>query len=235
MHPRRSLSLTSRLKLVLVISLGLLLPLAHAVPPAAVDPTSTLHGPGWQELFDGKTLAGWRQSGFEGETTVRVVDPFSGGRAAIVLEKATTLSGITWINGGLLPRTNYEITLQAMRVDGSDFFCCLTFPVGGAACSFVVGGWGGNVVGLSSVDRLDASQNETSQEMEFADRHWYRIRVRVTESRVEAWIDEQQKVSLPRGGHTVSLRPGDIQKSLPLGIASYMTRAAVRDIRLRRL
>ena len=36
-------------------------------------------------------------------------------------------------------------------------------------------------------------------------------------------------------GRLIGLRPGDIQKSLPLGIASYMTRAALRDIRLRRL
>jgi hypothetical protein len=42
-------------------------------------------------------------------------------------------------------------------------------------------------------------------------------------------------VDLELEGRKVMLRPGDIQKSLPLGVASYMTTAAVRDIRLRRL
>jgi hypothetical protein len=71
--------------------------------------------------------------------------------------------------------------------------------------------------------------------MEFEMNRWYRIRVRVTEQKIEAWIDDVQKVDLETKGRIIALRPGDIQKSLPLGIAAYMTRAAVRDIRLRRL
>ncbi len=207
------------------LRLAMLLACAEQVPAA----------PGaWTELFDGKTLAGWAQSGFEGEAAVGVQDLFRDGRGAIVIEQGTTLSGVTWTRGSSLPRSNYEIELEARRVSGSDFFCGLTFPVGEAACSLIVGGWGGTVVGLSSIDRADASQNETSSEMEFSDRRWYRIRVRVTDEKIEAWIDGTQKVDCRREGHRFSLRPGDIQKSLPLGVASYMTRAAVRDIRLRR-
>jgi hypothetical protein len=70
--------------------------------------------------------------------------------------------------------------------------------------------------------------------MDFAMNRWYRIRVRVSETKIEAWIDDQQVVDLTTTGKTLSMRPGDIQQSLPLGIATYMTRAAVRDIRLRR-
>jgi hypothetical protein len=99
----------------------------------------------------------------------------------------------------------------------------------------VVGGWGGNVVGLSNIDRVDAAENETSREREFSDRRWYRIRVRVTPEKIEAWIDDDPVVALKRAGRVIGLRPGEIQKSLPLGIATYMTKAAVRDIRLRRL
>jgi len=199
--------------------------------PVAAAPT----GDEWQSLFDGKSLAGWVQSGFEGEGAVKVVHPFRDGRGAIVIEPGTTLSGVTWTKGSRLPRVNYEITLEAMRLAGGDFFCGLTFPVGPSACTLVVGGWDGGVVGLSSVDRVDASGNETSREMEFADQRWYRIRVRVTDERVEAWIDGDRKIDLVTRGRVIGLRPGDIQRSLPLGIASYMTRAAVRDIRLRRL
>lgn len=186
-------------------------------------------------LFDGKSLAGWAQSGFEAEGAVKVEKPFRGGPGAIVIEAGTTLSGITWTKGGELPRTNYEITLEAMKLAGGDFFCGLTFPVGKAACSFIVGGWGGMVVGISSIDRMDASENETTQGREFSDHRWYRIRVRVTDDKIEAWLDAEKMVEVETKDRTFSLRPGDIQKSLPLGIATYMTRAAVRDIRLRRL
>jgi hypothetical protein len=70
--------------------------------------------------------------------------------------------------------------------------------------------------------------------MEFEPNRWYRVRVRVTDEKIEAWIDAEKVVDLPTKGRTIGLRPGEIQKSLPLGIASYQTRAAVRDIRLRR-
>src|SRR5687767_4290389 len=90
----------------------------------------------WENLFDGKTLAGWAQSGFEGEADVKVVNPFQDGRGAIIIDKGTTLSGVTWTRGATLPRMNYEITLEAMKLGGTDFFCGLTFPVGKTACSF---------------------------------------------------------------------------------------------------
>lgn len=188
-----------------------------------------------EELFDGKSLAGWMPSGFEAEGEVKVQSPFKDGEGAIVIERGTTLSGITWTKGGSLPRANYELTLEAMRLEGSDFFCGLTFPVGKSACSFIVGGWSGMVVGISSIDDQDASENETTAGKEFVDNRWYRIRVRVTEEKIQAWIDGEQFADVAWKDRKISLRPGEIQKSLPLGIATYMTKAAVRDIRLRRL
>jgi hypothetical protein len=210
-----------------VIALGLFGIPARAQTAAARD--------AGQSLFDGKTLTGWMPSGFEGEGAVKLESPFRGGPGAIVVEAGTTLSGVTWTKGATLPRTNYEISLEAMKLKGGDFFCGLTFPVGKSACTFVVGGWGGMVVGISSVDYADASDNETTQGMEFTDNRWYRIRVRVTDDKIEAWIDQEKMVDLETKGHRLMLRPGDIQKSLPLGIATYMTRAALRDIRLLRL
>jgi hypothetical protein len=206
----------------------------------AADKASSALGKGaaageWQSLFDGRTLAGWAPSEFETGGNVRVAIPFRDGPAAIMIEQGTTLSGITWTRGSALPRVNYEISLEAMKLAGSDFFCALTFPVEKSACSFIVGGWGGTVVGLSSVDHSDASANETTREMDFAEQRWYRIRVRVTNAKIEAWIDHEQVVDLETKGRRIGLRPGEIQKSLPLGIATYMTTAAVRNIRLRRL
>jgi hypothetical protein len=165
---------------------------------------------------------------------VKVVNPFKDDRSAIIIEQGMTLSGITWTRGAVLPRVNYEIALEAMKLEGTDFFCGLTFPVEESACTLIVGGWGGMVVGLSSIDHADASENETTQGMEFDLNRWYRIRVRVTDKKIEAWIDDELKFEVETQGRKIDLRPGDIQKSLPLGVSTYMTRAAVRDIRLRR-
>ena len=99
-----------------------------------------------------------------------------------------------------------------MRLDGSDFFCTTTFPVGKDYCSLVVGGWGGAVVGLSNVDYADASENATTKTMGFKDNQWYRVRIRVSDAAIEAWIDGQQdgrpapqgpQVRHPHGGRSV--------------------------------
>lgn len=188
-----------------------------------------------QALFDGKSLAGWAPSNFETPGDVKVIPSFKGDRAAIVIEAGTPLSGITWTKGSMLPRTNYEISLEAMRVEGFDFFCAITFPIGDSSATFVMGGWSSMVVGISSINGADASENETTAGKEFTDGKWYKVRVRVTDKKVEAWIDDEQFANVEREGRTFSLRGGDIQKSLPLGIATYMTKGAVRDITLKRL
>ena len=35
-----------------------------------------------------------------------------------------------------------------MKVDGDDFFCAITFPVGETYATFVPGSWSGTVVGI---------------------------------------------------------------------------------------
>jgi hypothetical protein len=140
------------------------------------------------------------------------------------------LTGITWT--GEHPTMNYELSLEAMRVDGNDFFCGLTFPVGKDPCSLIVGGWGGALVGLSSLDGFDASENETSQVIDFQKNRWYKIRLRVTQPKIEAWIDDKQLIDVETEGRKISIRI-EVERSRPLGIASYSTTAALRDIKVR--
>jgi len=97
--------------------------------------------PGEVSLFNGEDLGQWKITDFGNQGNVYVKD------RSIILEKGDNLTGITW--SGPVLRMNYEISLDAMRVDGSDFFCGLTFPVGESFVSFIPGGWGGYVTGIS--------------------------------------------------------------------------------------
>jgi hypothetical protein len=191
---------------------------ASAEPPAKETPAKS--------LFDGKSLDGWKKTQFGGEADVEVKD----GR--IVMLAGNPMTGITWTRE--FPKTNYEVSLEAMRVDGSDFFCGLTFPVSDDPCSFIVGGWGGGVVGLSSIDGSDASENETTKYQEFESGRWHKIRVRVTKEKIEAWLDAQQMVDLAIKDRRISVRP-EVELSRPLGISCFSTTAALRDIKVRPL
>ena len=183
----------------------------------------------WKPLFNGKNLTGWKISEFAGHGEVGV-EEFKGGPALILGQGVMT--GVTFTNE--FPTMNYEIALEAMRVSGSDFFCGLTFPVGEEPCSFIVGGWGGGVVGISSLDGMDASENETTRYTSFDTGRWYAIRLRVLPGKIQAWIDEELIVDVNTKGKRISIRP-EVEESRPLGIASWSTKAALRNVRYRRL
>ena len=191
-------------------------------PTAAPGTTATTN---WQSLFDGKSLAGWKETDFAGRGGVKV-------ESGKMLLESGVMTGVTWTNE--LPRMDYELSLEAMRVEGSDFFCGLTFPVGKDLCSFIAGGWGGGVVGLSSIDNEDAAHNETTQYMNFTNEKWFAIRIRVTKTKIEAWIDSDKVVNLETEGKKISIR-AEMELSQPLGIASWSTAAALRNIRIRSL
>src|SRR5207253_11211874 len=107
-----------------------------------------------------------------------------------VLNMDDPFTGINYTSE--VPRMNYEVALDAMRVMCSDFFCGLTVPVGETFCSLIVGGWGGSLVGISSFDGMDASENETTKFMNIENGRWYRIRLRVTKDKIQAWIDKEK-------------------------------------------
>ena len=180
---------------------------------------------GWEPLFDGKTLANWEPTKFFGASPVKVEN------GQIILEAGSDLTGITW-TGRKLPTTNYELGLQATRLEGRDFFAGVTFPVDDSFCSLILGGWGGQVVGLSSINGMDASENETSQSMEFETGRWYDIRIRVTPAKIEAWLDNRPIISVNLKGNDIDIRI-EVERSKPLGVAAWRTKAALKDLRLR--
>lgn len=120
-------------------------------------------------------------------------------------------------------------------MQGSDFFAGITFPVKDSYCSWIVGGWGGVIVGLSSIDGMDASENETTSVWQFERGRFYRLRLRVTDDRITAWIGDDWAVDSYIAGRSVHLRFGEIELSRPLGIASYSTVSALKNIEYRLL
>ena len=207
----------------------LLLGIAAWALPAAVSTCAAVPPTAWRSLFDGKSLAGWKKAEFGGDGEIEVKD----GR--IIMGPGATLTGVTLDRDDFKPRrSNYEIRLEAMRVDGIDFFCGLTFPVKDSHCSFIVGGWAGAVVGLSSIDGKDASENKTTKFVNFKTGRWYAIRVRVTDENISCWIDGKQMVDQDLAGKKITTR-AEVDLSQPIGITAWQTKAALRGIEIKSL
>jgi hypothetical protein len=180
----------------------------------------------WKSLFDGKTLNGWQAPKFGGEGPVTVKD------GAIVMGIGNDMTGVTYT--GPVARIDYELTLEGSRLSGNDFFATTTFPVGKNCCSFVAGGWGGTLTGLSCIDFYDASDNPTTKFYDFKQGQWYKFRIRVTEAKIEVWVDDEKMVNQEVPGRRISIRD-EVDLCQPLGFATWCTEGAVRNIRMRQL
>jgi hypothetical protein len=126
------------------------------------------------------------------------------------------------------------LALDAKRIDGNDFFCGLTFPVDKQYCTLILGGWGGSTTGLSNVNGLSADENETSGSMDFVNGQWYRVRLRVTPQKIQAWVDKEKVADLETEGKHFAIW-WEQEPMRPLGIATWNTQAAVRNIHLKPL
>jgi hypothetical protein len=183
---------------------------------------------GWKPLFNGKDLKGWKVTNFGGEGEVTVGD-----KGDVTIEEGVDLSGITTTRNDL-PTTNYEVEFEAQRAKGTDFFVGYTFPVGDSACSLVMGGWGGGVCGISSLDFMDASENETTQYRDFVRGKWYKIRVRVTDTHIQAWQGKWTLANVEHASCKVDVR-FEMEASKPMGFATYQTVGKIRNARIRTL
>jgi hypothetical protein len=180
-------------------------------------------------LFDGKTLDGWKTADFykADESPVKVED------GAIILPKGKPMAGIVTTRKDL-PTVDYELSYEARKLDGKDFFAAATFPVGDKFITFVNGGWGGYVTGLSSLNGADASENETSRSFKYENKTWYKFRVRVTKKTIRAFIDDKPMSAVDYSERTVGTRV-EVGPNKPLGFAAYDTVGAIRNISIRPL
>ena len=183
------------------------------------------------ELFDGKTLSGWKTLNFGSEGGNVLV---SGNK--IVFDRGEPFTGIVIEDENFQPPSDeYEINIKARKTEGRDFFCAVTFPVPekGSCCTFVAGAWGGQVTGLSNIDYLDANRNSTRSTLKYETDKWYNIKVEITYGRIRCWIDDRIVVNTLIDKKIISMRPGPIETCQPFGIASYETSAEFESITLK--
>jgi hypothetical protein len=180
-------------------------------------------------LFDGQSLENWEITDFAGHGDVGL-----DGNGSAVLEFGIALTGMHWI-GDELPRVNYEIHWQAKKIMGTDFFGSLTFPYLKNHATLILGGWGGALVGISSIDGFDASENETATAHLFKQNQWYSCCLRVTASHFKFWVDQEKLIDVEVIDRDISMRSGEIEMSTPLGFSTYDTTGHIRNVRLYKL
>jgi 3-keto-disaccharide hydrolase len=192
---------------------------ASSARPAAPD-----HKPKRIALFNGKDLSGWKvieASLFDQHGEVKVE------RGQIVIGLGNPASGIHLAKKP--PRDEYEISFQARRIEGSDFFCGLTFPIRDQYCSLIIGGWGGTAVGLSNLDGMAAVENETTCFLDIKQGKWYSIRLRVADGHIRVWIDKEPKIDVEIAEHQYSIW-WEQEPARPLGITTWNTKAEYKDL-----
>jgi serine/threonine-protein kinase len=203
--------------------------------PPAPDPQSPTpsladkHQTAWQDLFDGRTLDGWRvvedAPEFAKHGTV-----LPRGRE-LIFEKGDPATGIAWTRE--VRRVDYEISLEAMRERGTGSLCEVFFPFKDEYCKLAVAG-DNTMVCLELVDDRPGPQNATQRKFACQDGRWYRIRLRVTAAAIEAWVDDEKMVDFDPARHKLSLHPYQFPLR-PFGLRTWNSAAAIRNLRLRQL
>ncbi|MBL9117036.1 MAG: DUF1080 domain-containing protein [Verrucomicrobiaceae bacterium] len=177
-------------------------------------------------LFDGKSLDKWEPVDIGGSGSVEVQD------GEMIISQGESVSGAIYKDWQKLPTTNYEISLEAMRVQGVDFFVGLTFPVNDlkTQLTLVMGGWGGSVTGISSIDGLDASENNTGTFQRYKDNTWYKVKLRVTPKEIVVTLDGKEVINTDIAGKKLGLRPGPMESYAGLSLTTFMTTAAIKNV-----
>src|SRR5258706_14462734 len=74
---------------------------------AVAKPSEPFEGDGWQSMFDGETLKGWRITEFAGRGEVECKS------GLLIINMGDPFCGVNYTNQ--FPTMNYEIALDAMR------------------------------------------------------------------------------------------------------------------------
>lgn len=178
-------------------------------------------------LMEKNSLEGWELTDFYASGKAHVKN------GVLTLERGKPMTGVNCKRLDL-PKTDYELSYEARRVDGDDFFAAVTFPVKDGFLTFVTGGWSGNITGLSSIDGADASENETNRQVKFENEKWYRIRIRVEDQKITCYVNDEKVVDFDGTARELKTRV-ESRPSQPLGFACYNSTGEIRDVKIRSL
>jgi len=132
------------------------------------------------------------------------------------------LAGIT--SAREFPKFNLELRMEALRVDGYEFFAKSLSP-------FTIPSTPGRLGGPHQPGRygcVDARENGALIRRNFESGRQYALRLRVTADRIQAQIEDEVVIEMYISLHaSLGLVPA-IELSTPPGIASYSTTANVR-------
>jgi hypothetical protein len=131
-------------------------------------------------------------------------------------------------------KDHYEVSLQARRTGGNDIFCGILFPVGKDYCSMVLGGWGNSLSGLSMINGLFASENETAYPESFTNHVWVDVTLRVSPDAIRVFTGTNEIISQEREDRLIEPYPG-LEVFEPFGFFTYETDAEIRRVRVREL
>lgn len=185
-------------------------------------------------LLNRDSLGDWEEVGYGGQGVVEVAD------GVLSLGAGDPITAIRWKGKvgdepNAFPQWNYRLRYDTRRTLGRDFFGTVTFPVGEDCCSLVLGGWGGGLTGLSSLNGDDAANNETTDFTAFDNDHWYRVELTVTPEEISASIDGKklfEPVTVP--DYQIGIRI-EMEPCKPLGLATFQSTGEIRNLTVERL
>ena len=174
----------------------------------------------------------WRivsEDPFASHGNVEFARDTASGDPILRIAKGNPGSGVNY--RGPVPTMNYEVTAEARRVDGDDFFYGLTFSIRDQYATLIIGGWGGGVWGVSNLDGMSAVENETTGYQPFEQNRWYKITLRVADDRTTVHLDGKKIFGFATPDHQYSVWPQQATM-IPLGIATWKTGAEIRHLTL---
>ena len=214
----------SLMSLTLVLALTAFCQAAEpAAAKAAPVPLVFLTG---SELKDWKVVEEMKQHG-----------PVTLKDGVLALGIGQPMTGVVYTGKAELPVKDYEVSFEARRIEGDDFFAALTVPVRNAESfvTFVIGGWGGTCVGISCIQFQSADENQTTNWIEFEMKKWYRFRMQVRDNRLKGFVDDKEIFDADTTDKKLSLRFGEIEYCKPLGLATFRTQGEIKNLTIKPL
>jgi hypothetical protein len=89
------------------------------------------------------------------------------------------------------------------------------------------------VNGLSSIDGLDAMENETCQLFSWENNRWYPVQLRVTTDSIRATVGREIIVNLATAGKDIHLRADYLDTGFTFW--TYLSTGEIRNIRIRKI